>query len=165
MEASDIYFQLGTAFVILTFVIALFGCVLPIIPGVLLLSAMVFLHKLVFPDGISWACVAICVGIGLLSQVVDFALSWFGAKKFGATWRGGLGAIVGAVIALFVPPQFITILILPFFGALIFELLGGADFRVSMKAGFGAFLGGILAMFFKLFSCAAILGVFLFCLW
>ena len=37
----------------------------------------------------------------ILSLVLDFLASVVGAKKLGATWRGMLGAVVGATVGLF----------------------------------------------------------------
>ncbi len=162
MESVGIYFQLANIFVAVMFLISLGGCVVPVLPGPLLLGVTIVVYKLIFPEAMGWGGALFCLGVGVLSQVVDFITSWIGAKKFGATWRGGVGAVVGAILALFVPPQFITIFIFPFLGALVFEFLAGANFKTSAKAGVGAFLGGLVGMFFKFISCSVIFAVFLY---
>ncbi len=162
MDSLYIYLQLANVLVVLIFVVTLVGCVVPIVPGPLMLALAVLIHKLLFPDVLLWKCVILCIVIGGVSQIMDFVLSWFGAKKYGATWRGAFGATLGAVIALFVPPQIITIFIFPFMFALFFEYCSGQNFEKSLKAGWGAFLGSIGAMVFKIVCCFAIVVVFLF---
>jgi len=125
------------------------GAFLPIIPGPLIAFIGVLIFKLLFPSQLSWTFI-ICAGLlTLAAQVLDFAMSWFGAKKFGATWRGGLGAFIGVFVGLFLPPPLIWVFIAPFFGAFIGEYLGGASVKMSGKAGLGAFIGNILASVIK----------------
>jgi uncharacterized protein len=63
----------------------------------------------------------------------------YGAKRFGATWRGLLGAFVGGLVGLFfgIP----GIIVGPFLGAMAFELMGGYKIDKASRAGLGATLG------------------------
>ena len=153
MDLSNIYLQLTNVIVILTFIMAIVGCVIPVIPGPLMISVVVLIHKLLFPEVLGWTSVSICLIVGVVSQIIDFLASWLGAKKYGATWRGCLGATIGAIIAIVVPPQMVTIFIFPFLFALGFEYFSGQNFDKSLKAGWGAFIGGVLSMVLKIACC------------
>ena len=83
------------------------------------------------------------------SLIVDYIATSIGAKKFGASKAGIIGAIIGALIGLIighVPGLFIG----PFVGAFLGEIFIGRSFERSLTAGIGAvigFLGGIFARF------------------
>ncbi len=141
------------AFVYLMMFIGALGSFLPIIPGPIIAFLALLLYKFAIPESpMGWTFIGICFAITCLAQIVDFVLSWVGAKKFGATWRGCLGAFIGVFVGILIPPQIIWIFIAPLIGAFIGEYLGGADFRSASKAGIGAFIGSILASVFK-FAC------------
>ena len=97
----------------------------------------------------AWVIMESPAFIFMMLYVVDFLMSWVGAKKFGATWKGALGAFVGAIVGIFIPPPLLWIFIGPLVGAFAFEFLGGAGLKVSTKAGLGAFIGTVLASVFK----------------
>ncbi|MBE6414579.1 MAG: DUF456 domain-containing protein [Verrucomicrobiaceae bacterium] len=160
MEFNDIYLYTLNMAVVVVFIGALIGCVIPVIPGPTMLAVMVLIHKLCFSEILPWGVVVFCAIIACLTQVGDFLLSWLGAKKYGATWRGAVGAVIGSVVAIFIPPQFITIFVFPFIFALGFEYIACSDFNKSVKAGWGAFLGGIIAMVFKVICCFAMIVAF-----
>lgn len=160
MDAHEIYLLAANAAVCLIFLVSLAGCVIPALPGPILAAAAVLAHKMAFPEFLQSGAVYACVAAAAAAQVLDFLMSWLGAKRFGASWKGGLGAALGAVVAIFVPPQIITIFVFPFAGALIAELAAGAGLKNSVRAGFGAFVGGVAATCAKLACCALIFAVF-----
>ena len=100
---------------------------------------------------------------GLLRLGVDYLASVIGARKLGATWRGMLGAVVGALIGiLFSLPG---IILGPFLGALLFEFLGGRDVREAALAGAGAMLGIFVGALGKVACSAAMIGLFAASVW
>ena len=145
------------------FFIGLLGCLIPVIPGPLLVWLGVLVHKLWIPEqSVSWTFVAIAAGLTLLAQIVDWLCTWWGTQKFGGTWRGGLGAGLGAIIGIFLPPPLLWILLGPIIGAILGELLGGFSWRQAGKAGLGTIVGGLVAYIFKLgITCGLILFFFL----
>jgi uncharacterized protein YqgC (DUF456 family) len=89
---------------------------------------------------------------------MDYLTSIYGAKRFGATKKGMVGAIVGGIIGLFF--NLPGILLGPFVGASIFELAGGREFKPSMRAGVGATLGLFAGVIGKLLCCGAMIVLF-----
>lgn len=142
-------------------IVSMFGCIVPVLPGPTLAAVAVLLFKFCLPESISWSAVIwICVA-AVVSQLADVFFTWVGAKRFGATWRGALGAVAGTIVGLFVPPQIVWVFVMPFLFAMFFEFVAGAKFRDSMRAGFGAFVGGLLALFVKITAVAFIVVVFI----
>lgn len=145
----DIYIICGVLTIYLLMFIGALGSFIPIIPGPLIASLGLLGFKLILPMSISWGLVIAGIVIAVFAQIIDFVATWLGAKKFGATWRGTLGAFIGVFVGMFMPPPIIWIFIAPLVCALLFELLGGADVRKATNAGIGAMLGTILASVIK----------------
>ena len=142
----------GILAVYLGFLISAIGAFIPVIPGPTFGFLVLLLFKLCVPEAqMSWWTVSFMALLAILAQLMDIVLSWVGAKKFGSTWRGALGAVLGAIVGVFIPPPIIWIFIAPLVLAAAFEYLGGADIRASSLAGIGAFLGTLAASIFKFF--------------
>ncbi|MCP3985274.1 MAG: DUF456 domain-containing protein [bacterium] len=139
--------------------VGLAGMMLPVIPG-----APVLLAGLVVA---AWAEDFVYVGYGtlavlgllvLLTYAVDFAAGVFGARRFGATRRGMVGAALGALVGLFfgIP----GVLLGPFAGAVLGELSGQRGLDEAGRAGMGASFGLILGAAAKLALAFSMLGLF-----
>ncbi len=94
----------------------------------------------------------------ILSLGLDFVASVLGARKLGATWKGILGVIVGGLVGLFFGLP--GIIIGPFAGAMLFELLGGTDLQTASKAGFGAVIGLLAGALGRFAFAIAMTGLF-----
>jgi len=135
------------------------GSILPGLPSTPLVLVGALGHKIYFGDtgAASWVLVILTL-LTLLSVVMDYIASVYGAKKLGATWRGAVGAVVGGLIGIFF--SFPGILVGPFVGAVLFELAGGRTFKDSSKAGVGATIGLLAGALGKLACCALMIGLF-----
>lgn len=149
--------------VILFFLVGFLGSFLPILPGAVIIWAGIIVHKLwLGEESISWTWVGIATGLMVLAQLADYACTVWGARKFGASWRGGLGALLGGILGLFIPPQLVMIFAGPFVGAVAAEYLGGSLAEASVKAGVGTLVGGLVAFGAKIaIGIAMILGFFI----
>ena len=74
------------------------------------------------------------------------------------TWRGVTGAAVGGLVGLFFGLP--GVIIGPFIGALLFELVGGYQFKKAAHAGLGATLGLFAGVMAKCVVCTVMIGVF-----
>ncbi len=139
--------------------LGLIGTLVPGIPGAPLILAAAVGHKLYFgPNSVSYWILFILLVLTILSMALDFLGSLLGAKKLGATWRGMVGAVLGAIVGLFfnIP----GLILGPIIGAFLFELLSGREWRESAKAGAGAFLGMLLGTVGRVTCCVIMIAVF-----
>ena len=146
---------------IVVMAIGLIGTVLPVLPGAAIILAAAVGHRLVVgPDyGMSWWAIAILVALTALSFALDFAASYLGAKYFGATRWGAVGALVGFIVGIFT--GFVTLLVAPIVGAITGELIAGQRLIKAGKAGWGTLLGNLAGMTGKLLLGLAMVILFL----
>jgi uncharacterized protein YqgC (DUF456 family) len=146
-------------------IIGLAGLILPALPG----APLIFLGLLLA----SWADNFQYVGAGslvllallaLLTYVIDFAASAFGARRFGASGRAALGAGIGAFVGLFF--GLAGVLLGPFAGAVAGELSNRRKLEDAGRAGLGATLGLVvgaalkLALAFMMLALYALIRIF-----
>ena len=147
----------------LLFLIGLVGAVLPVLPANWVVWAGVLVHKLWLGDAsVGWDIVAITGIITLVGQAGDFVLGIWGARRFGASWKGALGAILGALIGLFLPPPLFWLIVGPIVGAIAGELYAGRSWQDGSRAGLGTLIGGAIAFTLKFGLSICVVGIFLF---
>ena len=135
------------------------GSVLPGLPSTPLVLVAAIGHKLYFKEtGAGWIVMTLLVLITAVALIMDYLASIYGAKQFGATRKGMVGAIVGGIIGLFF--NLPGLLLGPFVGAALFEMAGGREWRGASKAGVGATLGLLAGALGKLACCIAMTGLF-----
>lgn len=136
--------------------IGLIGCILPVIPGppisyvgILLLH---FTEEYSFSDKflIIWFLLTVAV------TVLDYVVPVYGTKKFGGTKKGVWGSTIGLILGLFFAP--VGIIVGPFLGAYIGELMAHNDSQKAFRSAIGSFMGLIAGTVMKL----AVSGIMLF---
>lgn len=141
--------------------VGLVGNVLPAIPGTPLVLVAAVAHRLYFgAASVNNTVLFVLVMLTLLSLLFDWVASVLGARKFGATWRGMTGAVVGGIIGFFfgIP----GIILGPFLGATLFEMFGDKEFKKAVKAGTGAVIGLLLGVIGKFAICVVMIALFAF---
>lgn len=137
MNVSEIT---GMIVVGLIMLLGLAGAVLPGLPGTPLIFLGALGHKLWFHDhSVSWWIIGLLGLVTVLTLLMDFLATAYGAKKLGATWRGAVGATIGGVLGLLWLP--FGLILGPFLGAMLLEMLTGKEWKSAGKAGVGATLG------------------------
>jgi uncharacterized protein YqgC (DUF456 family) len=150
---------IGLSLALLVMLAGLIGSLLPVLPGTPLVLLAAFGHRLYFgPAGASNLVLGILAALTLLSVIFDFLAGTVGAKRFGATWRGMTGAAIGGLIGLFF--NLPGIILGPFLGAILFELLGGREFNKAAHAGVGAAVGLLLGIVGKFSICVVMIILF-----
>lgn len=151
---------IGLILALLVMCVGVLGCLLPGIPSTPLVLIAAVGHKLYYQaHSVGWFIMIVLVLLTVISMVLDYLASVYGAKKLGATWRGAVGAVVGGLIGIFFAVP--GILIGPFLGAVAFELAGGRNLKESSKAGLGAFLGLIAGALGKFAFCVVMMLLFI----
>jgi uncharacterized protein YqgC (DUF456 family) len=150
---------IGLGLALLVMLLGLIGSILPGLPGTPLVLLAAIGHRLYFgPASASNLVLGVLTGLTVISLLLDFAATALGAKKFGATWRGAVGAVVGGLFGLLL--VFPGIILGPFIGALLFELLGGKELKAAASAGAGATLGLLLGIIGKVALTVVMAGLF-----
>jgi uncharacterized protein len=148
-------------FAVVLFAVGLIGTIAPVLPGTTIILAAALIHRLMVgaEKSIGWKTVVVLVLLTLLSYVFDFLGSYFGAKYFGATKWGAVGAIIGMLVGLFF--GIVGLFIGPAVGAIAGEFIAGKRMIDAGRAGWGSLLGNLGAMLGKLIIALAMITIFL----
>jgi uncharacterized protein YqgC (DUF456 family) len=135
------------------------GLVLPVLPG----APIIFFGLLLaaWADGFAYLGVGsliVLALLALLTYVVDFAASAFGARRFGASPRAVVGAGLGALVGVFFGLP--GIVLGPFLGATAGELSARRSLEAASRAGLGATLGLVVGVALKLTLALSMLGFY-----
>lgn len=137
------------------------GCVLPVLPGHLIIFIAAIAHRLMLGEasGLRWWSFVV---LGLLmagSQALEMISGAAGAKWFGGTKWGAFGAVIGGIAGIFFMP--IGILLGPLAGAIIFELIfAKQETKPAVSSGVGSVVGTLAGMAIKLAIGLAMLAWF-----
>ena len=127
------------------------GCVLPLVPGPPLnFLGLLLLH---FTSRVQFSTQFLLLW-GIITATVyflDLVIPAWGTKKFGGSKKGVWGSMIGLLIGMFFFPP-LGIIIGPFAGAVVGELISGKDSGMALKSGFGSFLGFIAGTLIKLIA-------------
>jgi hypothetical protein len=150
---------IGFIIALLIMLVGLAGNVLPGLPGTPLVLVAAVLHRLYFGQAsVGNIMLLVLVLLTAVAIALDYLAGAIGAKKFGATWRGAVGAVAGGLIGLFFSIP--GIILGPFIGATLFEMAGGQQFKPAAKAGAGAMAGLLVGAVGKLSLSAVMIGLF-----
>ncbi len=136
------------ALAIALIIIGIIGCLVPVLPGPpLSFAGLLVLHFTRFAD-FGNNLLIILGSIAILVAVFDYVVPIWGTKKFGGSKYGVRGATIGLLAGLFLGP--LGIIIGPFIGAVIGELIKKDDFKYAIRAGFGSLIGFMMGIGLKL---------------
>lgn len=141
---ENLGYSLGTSVVILAFVVGLFGTILPIIPGLIIIwiASLFFAAVVVGFDVFSPWVFALLTIIALVAGTSNIWLSALGAKTTGASWRTLIVGFIGSIAGTFLIPVPIVGTIVGYVaGLLISEYVRVGALRPAAKAAFGGMVG------------------------
>jgi uncharacterized protein len=127
----------------------LIGCLVPFIPGpplsFLAILLLQFSSRAPFTEDylVMWGAITVAV------TVLDYYVPVYGTKKLGGTKTGVRGAAIGLIIGLFFYPPF-GIIVGPFVGALLGEIVAGQEFSRALRSALGSFSGFVAGTLMKL---------------
>lgn len=134
---------------VILLVVGLIGCFLPVIPGPPIAYLALVLLDFTTPVHFTISQLILWLVLVIAVQVADYFVPTIGVKRFGGTKYGSWGCLLGTLAGIFIFPPW-GILIGPFIGALLGELISGQEFRKAIKAGIGAFMGFLFGTILKI---------------
>jgi hypothetical protein len=136
------------------------GCFVPVLPG----PPLAYISLLLLQAGperpFTIRFLLIMAAIVVAVTVLDYVVPAWGARKWGGSRYGIIGALAGVVIGLFVFPPF-GFLIFPLLGAMVGEIINGADSNKAFRSAFGALVGLLFGTMIK-FSVTAFIAFYFF---
>jgi uncharacterized protein YqgC (DUF456 family) len=153
-----------TILIILTILLMLFGLagtILPFLPGI----PLIYLGYIVFGLASHWDYYGLPAMvfwgiITLITVFLDYYASALGAKKLGASNYGIWGSILGGILGI-IFLGFPGLIIGPFLGAVVAELLIGKTKKEAWKSGWGTFMGFLAGSLFKVVLGVVMISSFL----
>ncbi len=133
----------------LFFLVGLAGTLLPVLPGPLTIWLGMLVYGIIagFDDiGVFFLVVQALLALGVMG--VDYLFAAMGSRYFGGSKAGLWGAAIGLLIGLFFFPY--GLLLGPFLGAVLAELIFKSKTDRAVRSGFGASLGIFGALPIKL---------------
>ena len=148
----------------LLFLAGLVGAVVPWMPGPLFVVAGAILWAVATDfETLGFGRLAILGVLAVLAFLFDFVAGALGARRYGASRWGILGATVGAIVGLFLGP--FGLILGCVIGAVAGELLRGADLGGGVRSGLGALVGLLAGLVADLVVTITMIGLFLFWVW
>jgi len=146
----------------------LVGCVIPILPGHLIILFAAIGHRLMLGregSGMEWWTFVILTVLMTVSQTIEFAAGAAGTKHFGGTKWGAWGAFAGGLVGMFFFP--IGLLAGPLIGAFLFEKgFAKQEMKPAAVSGVGSVVGTVAGMGVKMAIGAVMIAwFFVDCFW
>ena len=142
-------------------IIGILGSFLPVLPGppVSWLGLLLLILTKAVPN--DWWLIVITGFVAFLVVALDYWIPAVGTRKFGGSTAGMVGTTIGLLVAIVFPVLgFAGIVIWPFVGAIIGELINKTGHKQALKAAFGSFVGFLTGTFLKFVVSMVYLGIF-----
>ena len=151
-----------TAFVFV--ILGIIGSFLPIIPGPITSWAGLLILHLTYTVPINKSFLITTFIVALLVWILDYIIPAIGTKRFGGSKYGVIGTSLGLIIGLITPIPG-GIIIGPFLGAFMGELVYQNNSERALKAAFGSFIGFLTSTFIKFIVAVVYFGFFISIAW
>ncbi|MBT8183231.1 MAG: DUF456 domain-containing protein [Eudoraea sp.] len=146
--------------------VGILGSFLPVLPGppISWVGLLLLYFTKAVPD--DWWFLGITAVVALVVFAMDYIIPAMGTRKFGGSRAGMIGTTIGLLVAIIFPILGILgIIVWPFVGALVGELINKADQKSALKAAFGSFIGFLTGTFLKFVVTIIFLGLFISKVW
>ncbi|MBT1699075.1 DUF456 family protein [Fulvivirgaceae bacterium PWU4] len=135
----------------LLMLLGLAGCVLPFLPGPPLCYVALLIQQLQTDAPYTTRFLVIWAVVTVVVTLLDYVIPVYGTKKYGGTKYGMWGCVIGLIAGLWLGP--VGIIVGPFAGAFIGELVANSSSEQALRAAFGSFLGFLVGTLLKLVAC------------
>lgn len=144
---------------VILMVVGLVGCILPFLPGPPLCYIALLIQQLQSDPPHTTDFLILWAVITVIITALDYVIPIYGTKRFGGTKYGMWGCALGLFAGIWLGP--LGIIIGPFVGAMIGELLASSNSDQALKAAWGSFLGFLLGTLLKLIACFVMVWYFI----
>ena len=142
---------LWLVFGVILMLVGIAGCILPFLPGPPLCFLALLIQQLQDSPPYTTKFLVIWAGITVVITGLDYVIPLYGTKRFGGTKFGMWGCAIGLVAGLWLGP--LGLIVGPFAGAFIGELIGNAKSDHALRAAVGSFIGFLMGTLLKLVAC------------
>ena len=133
---------------IILLLVGIVGCVLPVLPGQILAWASLLMLQFKSDPPFAAKFIIVWALITAAVTILDYIVPLWGTKKLGGSKYGIWGAALGLLVGIFFSP--IGLIIGPFAGAFVGEMIAGKDSNTAFKSGLGSFIGFLTGTLLKL---------------
>jgi uncharacterized protein YqgC (DUF456 family) len=135
---------LGTICIIM----GVLGSFLPILPGPPISYVGILLLHFTGYAQFGTRFLILFAALTAVVAVLDYVIPVWGTRQFGGSRYGTWGAAIGVLIGLFFGPP--GIILGPFIGAVMGEIIAGRKSNEAFRAGFGSFIGFVAGTLMKI---------------
>jgi uncharacterized protein len=136
---------------IIIMLVGIIGCFLPLLPGPPLCYIALLIQQLRSDPPFTSKFLWIWAGITVVVTVLDYVIPLYGTKRFGGSKYGIWGCTIGLIAGFWLGP--LGIIIGPFVGAFIGEIIANNNSNQALKAAWGSFAGFLFGTLLKLVVC------------
>lgn len=133
---------------IILLLVGIVGCVLPVLPGQILAWASLLMLQFKSDPPFTAKFIVLWALITTGVTILDYIVPLWGTKKLGGSKYGIWGAALGLLVGVFFSP--IGLIVGPFAGAFVGEMIAGKDSNTAFKSGLGSFIGFLTGTLLKL---------------
>jgi hypothetical protein len=142
-------------------VVGLAGTVLPGLPGVPVLYGGMLLGAWIDHfSRVGWRTLLVLGVLTGLALVAELVASMLGAKRLGASRQALIGSVIGGLAGPMVGFGLPGLLLGPFVGAVVGELVARSPLATAARVGFGTWLGLLAGTLVKLSLAISMLAIF-----
>lgn len=149
---------MNTTLIIVAITLAIIGIAGSIIPGLpgppLSWAGLLILGCWTTAAEYTMPFLIITAAVAAIITILDYIIPSMSTKKHGGSKAGVWGCNIGLVISIiglpFGPQGLLGVIVWPFVGALVGELINGKESKEAFKAAWGAFLGFLAGTGLKL---------------
>lgn len=127
------------------------GSVVPLLPGPPLSFVGLLILQLREQSSFTLKFLLIWLVIVIIIAILDYVVPIYGTKKFGGSKYGMWGCGIGLIAGLWFGP--LGIILGPFIGAFVGEMMATEQSDKALKAAFGSFIGFVFSTLIKLIAC------------
>lgn len=140
------------------------GSFLPVVPGIPVswIGLLLLFFTSVIP--MDYLFLGITFLVTLLVYAMQYVVPAWGARYFGGSKKGMIGAGAGLVVGIFIPLPG-GIFLGTFAGAFLGEILNKRNSKIAVKAAFGSFVGLLASNFMEFLACFIFMLLFLNKVW